>query len=53
MLCHQSTHEWLGRFAVRLMQLRQDISLPHAVKRAVVVYGQAFKPSDAGGGGED
>lgn len=35
MLCEQTTHQWLGRFAVRLMQLRQNISLPAAVTRAV------------------
>lgn len=38
MLCENTTHHWLGRFAVRLMQLRQNISLPVAVARAVRAY---------------
>jgi len=38
MLCEQTTHQWLGRFAVRLMQLRQNISLPAAVTRAVCFH---------------
>lgn len=38
MLYQQNTHQWLGRFAVRLMQLRQNISLPAAVARAVRAY---------------
>ena len=44
-----STHQWLGRFAVRLMHLRQDIPLPHAVTRAVAAHGHSgeLKPEDA------
>jgi len=33
-----SSHLWLGRFCIRLMQLRQDISLPRAVTRAVAAH---------------
>ena len=41
MLGDQSTHEWLGQFAVRLMRSRQDISLPCAISRAVVAHGHS------------
>ena len=41
MVGDQSTHEWLGQFAVRLMRLRQDISRPCAVPRAVVAHGHS------------
>jgi len=38
-----SSHLWLGRFCVRLMQLRQDISLPRAVTRAVAAFAHASR----------
>ena len=38
MLCDQKTHIWLGRFCVRLMELRQSIPLPAAVTRAVAAH---------------
>jgi len=38
MLCDQSTHVWLGRFSLRLMQLRPSISWPSAVTRAVQAF---------------
>jgi len=38
---NQSTHHWLGRFAVELMKLRHDISIRYAVGRAVQVYGHS------------
>jgi hypothetical protein len=38
MLCKETNHLWLGRFSVRLMQLRRDISWPRAVTRAVVAH---------------
>jgi hypothetical protein len=49
MLCQQTTHQWLGRFALRLMQLRQDISLPTAVTRAVYAHAHSsdMPPEDA------
>lgn len=33
-----SSHQWLGRFAVELMRLRGDLTLPTAVDRAVRAY---------------
>ena len=49
MLCKESTHLWIGRFAVRLMALRKTISMPTAVARAVNAYGYAcdLRPEDA------
>jgi hypothetical protein len=41
MYCNETNHLWLGRFAVRLMQLRQDMTLPSAVARAVKAHGYA------------
>ena len=41
MQCEQKNHLWLGRFAVRLMELRQDITLSAAVGRAVRAHGWA------------
>jgi hypothetical protein len=41
MYCDETNHLWLGRFAVRLMQLRQDMTLPSAVARAVKAHGYA------------
>jgi len=41
MHCKQSTHLWLGRFCIRLMQLRHDMTLPRAVTRAVAAYGHS------------
>jgi hypothetical protein len=38
MLCEESNHLWLGRFALRLTQLRTDISWPRAVMRAVAAH---------------
>ena len=38
MLCKETNHLWLGRFSVRLMQLRRDISWPRAVTRAVLAH---------------
>jgi len=35
MLCKETNQLWLGRFSLRLMQLRRDISCPRAVMRAV------------------
>jgi len=34
----QSSHLWLGRFCIRLMQLRRDMTLPRAVTRAVAAH---------------
>lgn len=49
MLCEQSTHLWIGRFAVRLMALRETISMPTAVARAVAAHAYAgdLRPEDA------
>ena len=41
MLCKQSNHDWLGRFAIHLMRMHDDVSLPEAVRRAVVAHGHA------------
>ena len=41
MQCEQKNHLWLGRFAVHLMELRQDLTLPAAVGRAVRAHGWA------------
>jgi len=38
MQCKQSSHLWLGRFCIRLMQLRRDMTLPRAVTRAVAAH---------------
>lgn len=38
MLCDQTTHLWLGRFSVRLMQLREGLTLSAAVRRAVAAH---------------
>ena len=38
MLCKETNHLWLGRFSVRLMQLRRDISWPRAVARGVLAH---------------
>jgi hypothetical protein len=38
MLCDQSSHVWLGRFSLRLMQLRPGLSMPRAVTRAVHAF---------------
>ncbi len=38
MLCKDSTHLWLGRFAMRLTTLRPDIQWPRAVMRAVAAH---------------
>jgi hypothetical protein len=40
MLCDETTHLWLGRFCVRLMQLRGSMSLREAVSRAVAAHGR-------------
>jgi len=34
----QSTHSWLGRFCVRLMQLCPDTNVAHAVQHAVATF---------------
>jgi hypothetical protein len=49
MLCDHSTHQWLGRFALQLMQLRQNMSLPQAVTRAVAAHAHAsdLSPEEA------
>jgi hypothetical protein len=39
MLCDQTTHLWLGRFSLRLMQLLPGLSMPRAVTRAVHAFG--------------
>lgn len=41
MYCEKKNHLWLGRFAVRLMQLRQDMTLSSAVARAVKAHAYA------------
>jgi hypothetical protein len=41
MLCQETNHRWLGAFAVRLMQLRDDMALPEAVRRAVLAHAHA------------
>jgi hypothetical protein len=43
------THHWLSRFAVRLMQLRPDVSFRSAVSRAAAAYEHArsLMPEDA------
>jgi hypothetical protein len=38
MFCYSSNHLWLGRFSLRLTQLRRDLTWPHAVSRAVVAH---------------
>ena len=38
MICQQANHQWLGRFSVALMKLRQGTSLPSAVSRAVAAH---------------
>jgi hypothetical protein len=45
----QSTHSWLGRFCVRLMQLRPDTHVVHAVQDAVATfpYASSLEPEDA------
>ena len=49
MLCDQTTHLWLGRFSVRLMQLREGLALPAAVRRAVAAraHSRAMLPEHA------
>ena len=41
MHCDKKNHLWLGRFAVRLMQIRQEMTLSSAVARAVKAHGYA------------
>ena len=36
-----SSHQWLGRFVVRFLQLNPRASLSSAIRRAVDNYGQA------------
>jgi hypothetical protein len=49
MLCEASNHLWLGRFSVELMRLRDGLSLPGAVSRAVHAHAHALhlRPEDA------
>ncbi len=49
MLCKVSNHLWLGRFSVELMRLREGLSLPNAVSRAVYAHAHAshLSPEDA------
>jgi hypothetical protein len=49
MLCEASNHLWLGRFSVELMRLRDGLSLPGAVSRAVRAHAHALhlRPEDA------
>jgi hypothetical protein len=51
MICEQSNHQWLGRFAIRLMQLDDDVTLPQAVRRAVAAHAHAgdMLPEEAAG----
>jgi hypothetical protein len=43
------THHWLSRFAMRLMELRPDVSFRAAVARAAAAYAYAknLSPEDA------
>ena len=43
------THHWLSRFAMRLMELRPDVSFRAAVARAAAAYAHAknLSPEDA------
>jgi hypothetical protein len=45
----QSTHSWLGRFCVRLMQLCPDTQVVHAVQHAVAAfpYASSLEPEHA------
>ncbi len=49
MLCKASNHLWLGRFSVELMRLREGLSLPGAVSRAVYAHAHSghLGPEDA------
>ncbi len=49
MLCKVTNHLWLGRFSVELMRLREGLSLPSAVSRAVYAHGHSshLRPEEA------